>query len=59
MRIYSKEQIEVFKGEYDKDNFYILEKGDFFDPYGYYFDTDGFDAIGGFYQDSTGIYVSP
>ena len=49
MKIYSKKEIEDFQGQYDKDNFYILKNDDFFDPYGYYFDADGFDAIGGFY----------
>ena len=49
MRVYSKKEIEEFEGEYDKDNFYILKNKDFFDNLGYYFDTDGFDEIGGFY----------
>lgn len=49
MRVYSKEEIEKYNGQYDKDQFYILPDGDFFDPYGYYFDKDGCDNIGGFY----------
>lgn len=36
-----------------------MEDGAFFDQYGYYFDTDGFDELGGFYSEDTGEYVSP
>ena len=59
MRKYSKKEIEEYVGDYDKDGFYILKNKDFFDSYGYYFNTYGFDLIGGFYQDTTGVYVSP
>ena len=59
MRVYSKEEFEAFEGKYDKDGFYILPEGDFFDCFGYYFDKEGVDNIGGFYQDGTGEYISP
>ena len=58
-RIYSKKEIESHTGKYDKDGFYILNDGDFFDPYGYYFDENGMDEVGGFYSDETGEYVKP
>jgi hypothetical protein len=35
---HTKEEIEGQAGKYDKDGFYILENGDFFDLEGYYFD---------------------
>jgi len=59
MRIFSKAEINSYKGKHDKDGFYILPDGDFFDPYGYYFDKEGVDNIGGFYEESTGEYISP
>ena len=37
-REYSKKEVESYEGKYDKDGFYILKDGDFFDPYGFYFD---------------------
>ena len=51
MKKISKEEIEKQKGSYDADGFYILEGKDFFDPNGYYFDKEGFDASGGRYDD--------
>ena len=45
-------------GKYDGDGFFILKGGDFYDPLGYYFDQDGFDAAGGSY-DNEGFYISP
>lgn len=44
-------------GEYDDDEFYILEDGDFFDPFGYYFDEFGMDANNGHYDDD-GFYIT-
>jgi hypothetical protein len=44
------------KGYYDKYGFFILEDGSFYDPYGYYFDAEGYDEYGGFYDDY-GYYV--
>lgn len=58
-RIYSVQEIESHQGKYDKDGFYILKDGDFFDPYGYYFDENGLDEVGGFYSDETNEYVKP
>lgn len=42
-------------GEEDEDGFYMLKDGDFFDPFGYYFDVNGFDVTGGSY-DNQGYY---
>ena len=58
-RIYSVEEIEKHEGKYDNDGFYILKDGDFFDPYGYYFDENGLDEVGGFYSNETNEYVQP
>jgi len=41
--------IEAENGYYDEDGFYILynedgtERGDFYDPNGFYFDREGYD----------------
>jgi hypothetical protein len=56
MRKITKEEIEKQTGKYDEDGFYILEAGGFFDPNGYFFDKDGFDASGGKYNEE-GVYV--
>ena len=56
MKMTSKEDINKQKGKLDADGFYILEKGDFYDPNGYYFDEKGFDANGGSY-DKDGVYI--
>ena len=53
---FTVEEIEKQKGEYDKDGFYILEDGSFYDPKGYYFDAEGYDAYAGYY-DEYGYYV--
>lgn len=50
-----REEIEKLKGEYDKDEFYILEDGSFYDPWGYKFDPEGYDEYGGYY-DEFGYY---
>jgi len=36
--IHTKEQILENEGYYDKDGFYVLADGSFYDPSGYYFD---------------------
>ena len=36
--------------------FYVLEKGDYYDTNGYYFNEEGYDGFGGYYDDA-GIYV--
>ena len=51
-KLHTKEEIEALEGKYDDDGFYILNKGDFFDPEGYYFDHQGYDGIGGYYDDA-------
>ena len=54
---FTKEEILAHKGgKFDKDGFYILPGGDFFDSYGYYFDKSGHDSLGGFYDPETGVY---
>ena len=50
--------MEAHSGKYDNDGFYLLPGGDFFDKYGYYFDTNGNDASGGYYHPKTGVYVA-
>lgn len=53
-----KAEIEAKEGAYDEDGFYILGDGAFYDPHGFYFDSDGVDAAGGSY-DKDGYYISP
>lgn len=53
-----KEEIEKLGGHYDKDGFYLLDEGGFYDPEGYHYDENGIDAIGGFY-DNAGVYIAP
>lgn len=48
---HSKEEIQGHEGKYDEDGFYILPGGDFFDPEGFYFDKQGYDGIGGYYDE--------
>lgn len=45
-------------GAYDEDGFYLLEEGGFYDPAGFHYDSNGIDAIGGFYN-SAGVYIAP
>jgi len=58
LKQYTKEEIEANEGQFDNDGFYLLKDGDFYDAHGYYFDKEGFDATGGFYDDN-GVYVPP
>lgn len=51
----SKEEMEKMTGEYEDDGFYVLEAGGYYDLNGYYFDKDGYDAYGGYYEN--GYYV--
>jgi len=39
-------EIEKLEGSYDKDGFFLLKAGGFYDPLGYYFNADGVDAQG-------------
>lgn len=50
LRQYSRAEIEASEGKYDKDGFYILPDGSFYDYQGYYFNKEGFDENGGFYD---------
>ena len=43
-------------GYYDDDDFFILQDGDFFDPFGYYFNEFGMDADSGHFDDN-GYYI--
>lgn len=56
-KAFTKQEIEVQKGKYDEDGFYILDDGAFYDDLGYYFNKDGYDEFGGFYDKETGYYV--
>lgn len=53
----SQATIEAENGYYDEDGFYIIhnedgtERGDFYDPNGFYFDQEGYDKFGGYYDD--------
>ena len=38
-------------GYYDENNFYITPNGSFWDPDGVYFNTEGVDRHGGYYDD--------
>ena len=40
-----KEIIDLGEGHYDEQGFYILGDGSFYDPYGYYFDHEGYDEF--------------
>lgn len=57
---YTKEEIEAeHEGAYDQDGFFIVkEDGSYYDPLGYYFDKNGFDGVGGTY-DNDGYYIQP
>jgi hypothetical protein len=59
LKRYSEEEIQQYNGHFDKDGFYILPEGDFFDQDGYYFDKEGYDENGGFYDEDNGEYVPP
>ena len=54
----SLEEIKQKPGHFDKDGFYLLDEGGFFDPEGFHYDKDGVDAVGGFY-DASGVYIAP
>ena len=59
LKQYNQAEIESHEGEYDKDGFYLLTEGGYFDHLGYYFDKDGYNEIGGYYDPVMGIYISP
>ena len=43
------------EGEYDEEGFFITPNGSFWDPDGIYFNNEGYDKHGGFYEN--GIYI--
>ena len=43
------------QGEYDEEGFFITLNGSFWDPDGVYFNSEGYDRHGGYYQD--GEYI--
>ena len=51
----SAEEIAKLPGQLDKDGFHVLPEGDFYDPNGYYFDVEGYDQYGGYYEN--GVYM--
>lgn len=53
----SKEEILKQEGKYNEFGFYYLAAGGFYDPFGFKFDQQGLDAVGGYYED--GQYLDP
>lgn len=55
---YLKLQALLYKGEVflDEEGFYCYGDGSFYDPDGFYFDQEGYDKYGGYYNES-GNYV--
>ena len=62
----NKENTKVFverelndevEGEYDADGFFNTPNGSFWDPDGVYFNREGFDKHGGYYDEETQEYV--
>ena len=53
----TRAEIEAKEGQYDEDGFYNLPDKSFYDPAGYYFNKDGYDEFGGYYDDQSGSYV--
>ncbi len=51
-----REWNEEIKGTLDKDGFFITPNGSFWDPDYVYFNRDGFDKHGGYYNDN-GVYI--
>ena len=45
------------EGEYDADGFFNTPNGSFWDPDGVYFNREGYDKHGGYYDDQTQEYV--
>lgn len=53
----TRAEIEAKEGKYDEDGFYNLPDKSFYDPAGYFFNKDGYDEFGGYYDNHTGHYV--
>ncbi len=45
------------EGEYDEDGFFTTPNGSFWDPDGVYFNREGYDKHGGYYDDETQEYM--
>ena len=43
---------ESIEGEYDEQGFFVTPNGSFWDPDGVYFNREGFDKHGGYYDDN-------
>ena len=54
----TQEEIKTKEGAFDQDGFFILSDNSYYDPLGYFFDKDGYDTVGGKYDDQ-GFYVHP
>ena len=52
-----KELTDEVEGEYDDDGFFITPNGSFWDPDGVYFNREGFDRHGGYYNENTQEYI--
>ena len=58
LKKYTIEEIESYGGYYDQELNYVLDGGDYFDQNGYYYDKDGFDESGGYFDYEINEYVS-
>ena len=47
-----REFTEFIEGEYDEQGFFVTPNGSFWDPDGVYFNREGFDKHGGYYDDN-------
>ena len=52
-----RELNDEVEGEYDADGFFNTPNGSFWDPDGVYFNREGYDKHGGYYDDQTQEYV--
>ena len=51
-----KADIEAKEGYLDDKGFHILNDGSFYDRHRYYFDENGYDEFGGFYDEDYDAY---
>ena len=52
-----RELNDEVEGEYDEDGFFNTPNGSFWDPDGVYFNREGFDKHGGYYDEETQEYI--
>ena len=57
LKRYTIEEINSYNPKVDGDGYYVLEGGDYFSLEGYYYDADGYDENGGYFDQDTGKYV--